>query len=199
MSTSDSSVACMCLCAQLKAFIGDFCMAFELDQCKRQFKPSSHYCFVGRKCSEVYFHMQRSPYPGEELQTKHSFCRSPSPHRHRHDAWLALPAEKKPPHFFHQLLKAMQRGRRQNFRILKTMVSGKMHQAPSVRGRWANFRVTSANTNNCSGSLLLSALEVWVEFFNALQPTSLPLIFPLRMICLLPRPPSVFHSNTVRV
>lgn len=90
-------------------------------------------------------------------------------------------------------------GGRQNFGILKTMVSGKMHGAPTVRGRWANFRVTPANKNNCSGSLLLSALEVWVEFLNALQPISLSLIFPLSMIRLLPRPPSVFHSNSVRV
>lgn len=110
----------------------------------------------------------------------HSLCRFPSPHRHRHDAWRELPAErKKKTHFFHQLLKAMPgEGGGQTFGILKTMVSGKMHGAPTVRGRWANSRVTSANTNNCSGSLLLSALEVWVEFFNALQPISLPLIFP---------------------
>lgn len=111
----------------------------------------------------------------------HSLCRSPSPHRHRHDAWRVLPAErkKKKTSLFPPIIESNAGGGgRQTFGILKTMVSGKMHGAPTVRGRWANFRVTSANTNNCSGSLLLSALEVWVGFFNALQPISLPLIFP---------------------
>lgn len=109
----------------------------------------------------------------------HSLCRSPSPHRHRHDAWRVLPAERKKKNLtFSTNYWKQCRGRGEANGILKTMVSGKMHGAPTVRGRLANFRVTSANTNNCSGSLLLSALEVWVEFFNALQPISLPLIFP---------------------
>lgn len=126
-----------------------------------RFNPSAHCCFVRRPCSEEYFHMQSSPYPGHELQT--TLIHSTAP-LHPIDTGTTLESsqQKKNPHFFHQLLKVMQRRRRrrQNFRILKTMVSGKTHRAASVRGRWANFRVTSANTNNCSGSLLLSALEV---------------------------------------
>lgn len=124
----------------------------------------AHCCFVGRTSSEEYFHMQKTPYPGEEPQTTiHSFCCSPSPHLCRptldESSQQKKKKKKRKTHFFHQLLKVMRR-RRQNFRILKTMVSGKTHGAASVRGRWANFRVTSANTNNCSGSLSLSALEV---------------------------------------
>lgn len=68
----------------------------------------------------------------------------------------------------------MQRGgRRQAFIILYTLAFGEAHWATSVRKRWANFRATHANTNNCSGELSLSALEVWVRFFDAPQPISL--------------------------
>lgn len=122
---------------------------------------------------------------------------------HPTDTETTLPAgktnqKKKKTHFFHQLLKAMQRRRRRhNFRILKTMVSGRRHGAASVRGRWANFRVTSANTNNCSGSLSLSALEVGAERFKAPRPISLPPYFPPRMIRLHPRPQSASRSSTV--
>lgn len=164
-----------------------------------QFNPSAH-CFVGRKCREDYFHMQRSPYPGEELQTKHSFI-LPLPFTPSTETMLdeSSQQKKKTLTFSTNYWKQCRGGRRQNFKILKTMVSGKMYWAPSVRERWANFRVTSANTNNCSGSLSLSALEVWLESFNALQPISLPLIFPLVWFVFSQEPPSVSHSSAVRV
>lgn len=124
--------------------------------------------------------MQRRPYPGEELQTKHSFTLPlPFTPSTQTRCLTSAPGRKKKSLTFSTNYWKQCRGRgRQTFGILKTMVSGKICGAPTVWGRWANFRVTSANTNNCSGSLLLSALEVWVEFFNALQPISLPLIFP---------------------
>lgn len=124
--------------------------------------------------------MQRRPYPGEELQTKHSFTLPlPFTPSTQTRCLTSAPSRKKKNSLFPPIIESNAGGGgRQNFGILKTMVSGKMHGAPTVGGRWANFRVTPANTNNCSGSLLLSALEVWVEFLNALQPISLPLIFP---------------------
>lgn len=135
--------------------------------------------------------MQRSASPGENSRLNtHSFSCSPSPHRQ--ETMLDKRSQQKNSLFPPIIESNGEWGRRQNFIILYTLAFGEAHWATSVRGRWANFRETCANTNNCSGLLSLSALEVWVKPFNAPQPISFP-YFPPSMICPHPRSQSVFH------
>lgn len=144
--------------------------------------------FVERRCSEDYFLMQRSASPGEELQTKHSFIQLlPFTPPTREDAWQALPPGKLT--FSTNYWKQCRVGEETKLHnIIHILAFGEAHWAISVRGRWANFRATCANTNNCSGSPSLSALEVCIESFNAPQPISLFPVFPLVWFVLIQDP-----------
>lgn len=141
-------------------------------------------------CREVH------PQERSSRLNTHSFSCSPSPHRQ--ETMLDKHSHQKNSLFPPIIESNVEWGRRQNVIILYTLAFGEAHWAISVRGRWANFRATCANTNNCSGSPSLSALEVCVESFKAPQPISLSPVFPLVWFVLIQDPSQSFIAYAVR-
>lgn len=177
--TSDWCFACMWTSALMiwKDWNTDTWGQFPVDEndglfhgLRTQFNPlrmDYSSCFGGRKYTENHFLVRRRASPGEELQTKHSAHSAAPLHPADKRRMLDKRSQKKtslfPPNY-RKAMRSVGGGKTSKYYTQEHLA--KCIEQPLAEKDGLILRVTWANSNNCSGWLSLSALEVWVKFFN---------------------------------